>query len=161
MSSLILYGVMSVLLLVSWRNNKQKTIGALNKAKNMLIKLTPELLAILLFVGLSLSIMTPEFISSFIGEQSGVLGIAVATVVGSFAMLPGFVVFPLAETLTESGAGLPQVSALIASLMSVGFASLPLELKLFGKKFTYLRNLSAVLMALIFAAIVWVVQPWL
>lgn len=159
--SLFLYGLIIILTGLSWFKDQKKTKKALIKAKNMLIKLAPELLSILLFVGLSLSILTPEVIATFIGDQSGVIGVFVASFVGSFAMLPSFVVFPLADTLVENGAGIVQVSAFIATLVSVGFASLPMERRIFGKEFTYLRNLSAVLMAFVFSFVVWVVLPWL
>ncbi|WP_089803204.1 hypothetical protein [Halolactibacillus alkaliphilus] len=161
MQSMILYSVIVILTSISWLNDRKKTKKAIIKAKNMLIKLAPELLAILLFVGLSLAVLTPDVISSFIGEQSGLIGVVLASIVGSFAMLPSFVVFPLASTLVENGAGLVQVSALIATLVSVGFASLPMERRIFGKEFTYLRNLSAVVMAFVFAFVIWVVLPWL
>lgn len=159
--SLILYSIITLLTFLSWFKDREKTKKAVIKAKKMLIKLAPELLAILLFVGLSLAILTPDVISSFIGEQSGMVGVVLASVIGSFAMLPSFVVFPLANTLVENGAGLVQVSALIATLVSVGFASLPMERRIFGKEFTYLRNLSAVVMAFVFAFVIWVVLPWL
>lgn len=159
--SIFLYGLIVLLTGLSWFKDRQKTKKALMKAKNMLVKLAPELLAILLFVGLSLSILTPETISSLIGDQSGILGVVIASFIGSFAMLPSFVVFPLANTLVSNGAGLVQVSAFIATLVSVGFASLPMERRIFGKEFTYMRNLSAVLMAFIFSFVIWVVLPWL
>lgn len=159
--SIFLYSIIMLLTALSWFKDRQKTKKALMKAKNMLVKLAPELLAILLFVGLSLSILTPETISSLIGDQSGVVGVFIASFIGSFAMLPSFVVFPLADTLVDNGAGLVQVSAFIATLVSVGFASLPMERKIFGKEFTYMRNLSAVLMAFVFSFVIWVVLPWL
>ncbi|GEM03603.1 hypothetical protein HMI01_05910 [Halolactibacillus miurensis] len=159
--SIFLYSIIMLLTALSWFKDRQKTKKALMKAKNMLVKLAPELLAILLFVGLSLSIFTPETISSLIGDQSGVVGVFIASFIGSFAMLPSFVVFPLADTLVDNGAGLVQVSAFIATLVSVGFASLPMERKIFGKEFTYMRNLSAVLMAFVFSFVIWVVLPWL
>ncbi|SDC32655.1 hypothetical protein SAMN05421734_106154 [Pelagirhabdus alkalitolerans] len=152
-----LYSVIGVLSIISFFTDREKTKRAAKKAWNMFSKLLPELMAILLFVGLSLSILTPEFISSFIGDQSGALGVVVSTVIGSVALLPSFVVFPLGETLVQNGAGLPQVSALMAALVAVGFASLPMEIKLFGRRFAYMRNGSAVLMSVLFAMIVWVI----
>ena len=94
----------------------------------------------MLFVGLSLSILTPSFISSIIGEQSGLLGIMYSAILGSVALIPSFVVFPLGNTLVQHGAGLPQVAALISTLMSVGLTTLPMEQKIFGRSFAYARN---------------------
>ena len=90
---------------------------------------SPAMLSIMLFVGLSLSILTPSFISSIIGEQSGLLGIMYSAILGSIALIPSFVVFPLGHTLVQHGAGLPQVAALMSTLMSVGLTTLPMEQK--------------------------------
>ncbi|PMU57344.1 hypothetical protein C1X86_35190, partial [Pseudomonas sp. GP01-A3] len=94
----------------------------------------------MLFVGLSLSLLTPSFISSIIGEKSGLMGIVYSTIIGSFALIPSFIVFPLGDTLVQNGAGLPQVAALMSTMMSVGIITLPMEQKLFGRGFAYTRN---------------------
>ncbi|EEM06574.1 Conserved protein, permease-related [Bacillus pseudomycoides] len=112
----------------------------------------------MLFVGLSLSILTPSFISSIIGEKSGFIGIVYSAIIGSVALIPSFVVFPLGNTLVQNGAGLPQVAALMSTLMSVGITTLPMEQKIFGRSFAYSRNASALLMSLIFSYIIWVVM---
>lgn len=104
-----------------------------------------------------MSILTPPVISSVIWERSGALGILLSTVIGSIAIVPSFIVFPLGHTLVENGAALPQVAVLMSTLMTIGVASLPLEKKTFGASFAYARNASAIIMSLLFALIIWVV----
>jgi hypothetical protein len=116
------------------------------------------MVSIMLFVGLSLSILTPSLISSIIGEKSGLTGIVYSALIGSIALVPSFVVFPLGHTLIQNGAGLPQVAVLMSTLMSVGITTLPMEQKIFGRSFAYSRNVSAVVMSLIFSYIIWVVM---
>ena len=83
------------------------------------------------------------------------MGVIYSTVIGSVSLIPSFVVFPMGETLVENGAGLPQVAALMASLMAVGLVSMPLEKKMFGKGFAYARNVASFIMSILFALIIW------
>ncbi|MEH6890914.1 hypothetical protein V7024_14535 [Bacillus sp. JJ864] len=154
----ILYTIAIILTSISFIKDRNKTKDALLKSWNMFRNLIPSMLSIMLFVGLSLSILTPSFISSIIGEKSGFIGIVYSAIIGSVALIPSFVVFPLGNTLVQNGAGLPQVAALMSTLMSVGITTLPMEQKIFGRSFAYSRNASALLMSLIFSYIIWVVM---
>ncbi|USK34385.1 hypothetical protein LIT25_03020 [Bacillus sp. F19] len=154
----ILYAIAIILTIISFSKNKNKTKDALLKSWKMFSNIMPDVLAIMLFVGLSLSILTPSLISSIIGEKSGFIGIVYSTIIGSVSLIPSFVVFPLGATLVQNGAGLPQVAALMSSFMSVGIVTLPMEQKIFGRSFAYARNVAAVLMSVIFAFIIWVVM---
>lgn len=156
-TGIVLYSLSIVGLVISFLKDKEKTYQSLKKAGMMFQKLLPEVLFIMLLVGITLSILTPELISKLIGEQSGLLGVIVAMIIGSVALIPSFVVFPLGETLLNNGAGLPQVAMLVSTLMSVGVISLPVERKMFGAKFTYIRNLAALIMSILFTLIIWVV----
>ncbi|MGF9966036.1 hypothetical protein [Bacillus rhizoplanae] len=154
----ILYAIAIILTTISFVKDRNKTKDALLKSWKMFRNLIPSMLSIMLFVGLSLSILTPSFISSIIGEKSGFIGIIYSAIIGSVALIPSFVVFPLGNTLVQNGAGLPQVAALMSTLMSVGITTLPMEQKIFGRSFAYSRNASALLMSLIFSYIIWVVM---
>jgi uncharacterized membrane protein YraQ (UPF0718 family) len=154
----ILYVMAIILLSISFIKDRNKTRDALLKAWKSFRNIIPDMLSIMLFVGLSLSILTPSLISSIIGEKSGLIGIVYSALIGSIALVPSFVVFPLGHTLVQNGAGLPQVAVLMSTLMSVGITTLPMEQKIFGRSFAYSRNVSAVLMSLIFSYIIWVVM---
>lgn len=154
----ILYTLAIILTSISFIKDRNKTKDALLKSWKMFRNILPEILSIMLFVGLSLSLLTPTFVSSIIGEQSGLKGIGISAIIGSFGLIPSFIVFPLGETLVNNGAGLPQVAVLMSTLMSVGIITLPMEQKLFGRRFAYARNASGLLMSLIFAYIIWAVM---
>lgn len=153
----ILYALAIILLSISFIKDRNKTRDALLKSWKSFLNILPDILSIMLFVGLSLSILTPTLISSIIGEKSGLTGIVYSTLIGSIALVPSFVVFPLGHTLVQNGAGLPQVAVLMSTLMSVGITTLPMEQKIFGRSFAYSRNVSAVVMSLLFSFIIWVV----
>jgi uncharacterized membrane protein YraQ (UPF0718 family) len=157
-NGIILYTITIIYLGISFTKDKHKTKAALLSSWKMFRNVLPDILAIMLFVGLALSLLTPSLISSIIGENSGLLGIIYSTLIGSIALVPSFIVFPLGHTLVQNGAALPQVAVLMSTLMSVGLATLSMEQKTFGRSFAYARNISAIIMSLLFALIIGVVM---
>ena len=63
------------------------------------------MLSILLLIGLILSVLDAETVSAVIGAESGILGMAVAAVIGCITLIPGYVAIPLAASLLRDGAG--------------------------------------------------------
>jgi uncharacterized membrane protein YraQ (UPF0718 family) len=157
-NGIILYSIAIILVSISFIKDRNKTKDALKQSWKMFRNILPDILSVMLFVGLSLSLLTPSFISSIIGEKSGLMGIVYSTIIGSFALIPSFIVFPLGDTLVQNGAGLPQVAALMSTMMSVGIITLPMEQKLFGRGFAYTRNAAGIVMSLLFAYMIWVVM---
>lgn len=135
-----LYTAALILSAVSWYKNPEKTKQAFRKAWKSFENILPQLSSILLLIGFALTFISPDTISYFMGEQSGFFGLLFASLIGSITLIPGFVAFPLAAALLESGAGYMQIGAFITSLMMVGLVTLPMEIKYFGKKSAYLRN---------------------
>ncbi len=142
---------------LSFYKNKQKTRQALKVAVKGLVKMAPAILILLILVGLIMGFFKPEIISSLLGDQSGALGIALASVAGAILMIPSLIAFPLTASLVESGASIGVAAAFITTLTMIGFVTLPIEIKEMGKKLTLLRNglsfIIAVGIALIMGAL--------
>ena len=133
--------------------SKQKTMQALKKAWKSLENILPQLLAIVMIIGVALSYLTPEQISQFMGAESGFWGVFIASIIGSITLIPGFIAFPLSAALLNNGAGVMQIAAFISTLMMVGVITLPLEIQYFGKKAAFLRNGLAYAFSIIVALI--------
>ncbi len=155
MTGIILYSLAFVLLLLSWIKSRKKTKMALKKAWKQFVKLVPSMSAIMLFMGISLSVMDITLISRVIGTNSGLPGILVSMVLGSVIFMPGFIAFPLASGLLDYGAGYPQMSGFVATLMGVGITTLPMEIQFFGKKASIYRNILCFIAASALVAVVW------
>lgn len=149
-----LYYVVIVMLIFSFIKDKKKTKQALKKSYKVFLNLLPQLLSLFIIIGLILTFITPEAISKLIGESSGVIGSLIAAIIGSITLLPGFVAFPLAKNLLENGAGYSQIAVFISTLMMVGLATLPMEIKHFGVKVSVLRNLLALGFSFIVGAVI-------
>jgi len=143
----LLYGAAAGALLLSFLKDRGKTVQALQKAWRSVENILPQLLALLVLVGMVLSVLNADTISVLLGKQSGVLGMALAAALGSVTLIPGFVAFPLAAALLHAGAGWGQITMFVTTLMMVGVVTLPMEIQYFGKPTALKRNLLALLYA--------------
>lgn len=144
-------------LVISLWKSKEKTKMALKKAWKAFENILPQFLAILILIGLMLAILTPEQISRVLGSESGWVGVLTAAAIGSITLIPGFVAFPLAAALLNSGAGYMQIAAFVSTLMMVGIVTMPLEKQFFGKKAMIARNAAAFVFSLMVALVMGVV----
>lgn len=157
MFTIILYVLAFGFLVLSFQKDKKKTNMALKKAWKSFENILPQFLSILFIIGIILAVLSPEIISKLIGSQSGWLGMAIASIIGSITLIPGFVAFPLTANLLESGAGVMQLGVFISTLMMVGIVTVPVEMEYFGKKATILRNALAFIFSYIVAIVIGVV----
>ena len=157
MFTYILYALAITGLAISFFKDKQKTKAALMKAWKSIENIVPQILTMYLAIGFALAIFPPETIRKLLGSESGFLGILAAALIGSVTLMPGFVAFPLAAALLESGAGYMQLAAFVSTLMMVGIITIPIERKTFGLKATITRNASAFVFSFVVAIVMGVV----
>lgn len=154
MYNYVIYSLALGLLGLSWFKDRKKTMAALKKAYKSVLNILPELLGIILIIGVILAVLDPPTVSRLVGAESGLLGLLLTAVIGAITLIPGFIAFPTAAMLLEGGAGVLQIAAFISTLMMVGVATAPLEIRYFGKKATLIRNSLAFLLSLVIAYIV-------
>ncbi len=154
MQNIILYSLTIILVVISFFKDKTKTKLALKKAWKSFDNILPQILGIITSVGIIIAFLNPEVISRIIGSSSGWFGVILAAIVGSITLIPGFVAFPTAAILLKNGAGYMQLGAFISTLMMVGIMTIPMEVKFFGKKSTFLRNGLAFLFSFLVAFII-------
>jgi len=153
----IIYGLAALLLIISFIKDQKKTFKGLKKAFKSFMKLMPVLIPLFIFVGILLTLITPSFISSILGENSGFLGYVIGMSLGSVTFMSPFVAYPLGLELLENGAAYPQVAGLLVTLMSVGLVYFAMESKFFNKKAAIYRNLISFIGAILVVVVVWVV----
>ena len=158
MTTVGLYLLTGIALIISYIKSKDKTMLSLKKAWKSFENILPQFLTILIMIGIALAILTPEQISKLVGNESGWIGVLIAAFIGSITLVPGFIAFPLASALLRSGAGYMQIAAFISTLMMVGIVTIPLEMKYFGKKAALIRNMEAFIFSLAVAYIMGVVM---
>jgi len=158
MISSVLYSVSGILLLVSFIKDKNKTKKSIKVAWKSFEKMLPIVLAMMLIIGITLSVLSPSVITTLIGSKSGVIGAIIALIIGSIATLPSFVAFPLGGALLKAGAGYMQVAALVSTIMSVGIVSLPVEIKYFNKNIAVKRIILSFMICIVFTVVIGMVM---
>lgn len=153
MESILFYSIALILLLISFFQDREKTKKALMKTLKGIQKLLPQMSFILIIIGLSMSLISPERISGIIGNESGVGGVALSIATGAVSLLPAFITFPLGAALLEQGAGLLQVAGFISALMGIGILTFSMEKKYFGQSFAIYRNVGSLVMTVLFVAV--------
>lgn len=154
MQNYIFYSLATILLIISFIKDKNKTKKSLIKAWKSFENILPQMLGMITTIGIIIAYLSPETISKIIGGSSGWLGVLIAAIVGSITLIPAFVAFPMAAILLQNGAGYMQISAFASTLTMVGLLTLPLEIKLFGKKFSILRNTLAFILSFVVAFVI-------
>ena len=157
-TAIIFYSLAFIMLGVSGIKDRGKTKTAIKKAYKSFMNLMPALLAMVLFVGLLLTYVSPETISKVLGGESGILGVITGLLIGAIGMMPGFIAFPLGANLLHAGAGYPQVAGFLGTLMAVGVTTIFLEMNFFKKKTTIYRNVLAFIGSAMFAFVIWMVM---
>jgi len=114
----------------------------------MFMKLFPVLLLMLALVSIVLFLIPNDTLVEYMGEGSGVKGWITAAALGSIALIPGFIAYPLCGILIDNGVAYSVIAVFITTLMMTGFLTLPVEVKFFGWKVSVIRNLVSLAAAL-------------
>jgi uncharacterized membrane protein YraQ (UPF0718 family) len=144
-------------LVFSFIKNKHKTKEALKKAFGMGKGMLISILSIILAIGLILTLFTPESIAAFVEKQNILVATISAAILGTVTLVPAFIAFPLVGTLINGGVGVVPSVAFLTTLTMVGIVTFPLEIKAFGKKFTFIRNGLSFIFAIFISLIMGVI----
>ena len=75
MTSIILYSIAIILLIISFIKDKKKTKEAIIIGLKSFENILPQFLCIIISVGILLSFFTPDTISKILGNSSGFFGV--------------------------------------------------------------------------------------
>lgn len=150
---LILYIVTVAALAASLIASRHKTLAALKLAVTRLAKVLPAFLLMLVLFAVAITLVPQEMIHRVLGQDSGPMDVAVAALVGSVTLMPGFIAFPLSGALLKQGVPYMVLAAFTTTLMMVGVLTYPLERQYFGRNVTLVRNGVSLLIAIIVAIV--------
>jgi len=141
------------------KSKQKKTFNKeLKKAFLGIVQMLPMIFGIVLLVGLMLSLLTPNVISSLFSKNT-FLDTLIGTFAGAIAVGNAMISYILGGELLKSGVSLYAVSAFILSWVTLGVVQLPAEAEVFGLKFTTIRNILAFVSSIIIAILtVWITK---
>ncbi|WP_425447799.1 permease [Dethiothermospora halolimnae] len=151
MTTILLIVLAVTALIWSLIKDKLKTKKVVYMSFKLFKSTFSEVFFLMALVALFLSLIPESIIKTLLGSKNEMLSIGWGALIGTITIIPAFVAFPLAGSLLNSGANLVAISAFITTLTMVGFATMPIEIKYFGKKFTFIRNGISILVAIIIA----------
>jgi uncharacterized membrane protein YraQ (UPF0718 family) len=143
--SIITFGCIGLSLLFDFG----KTMKGIKKGLTMFLNLLPLLLLMLALISVVLFLIPNETLIRYMGKGSGIEGWAIAALLGSVALIPGFIAYPLCGILIKSGVAYTTIAVFITTLTMVGIVTLPLEAKFFGWKTSIIRNTLSFIAALL------------
>jgi uncharacterized membrane protein YraQ (UPF0718 family) len=150
MIQLLVFTIAAVL--ISLQFNRKKTAAGIKMGTKMFLNLLPPFLTVLIAVSFVLALLPKEVLQKLLGADSGFVGFFIAAGLGSVALIPGFIAFPLSAVLLKNGVSYPVISVFITTLMMVGVVTLPIEKKFFGWRVAIARNVLSFIGALIIGA---------
>jgi uncharacterized membrane protein YraQ (UPF0718 family) len=146
-----LYLATTLILLLSFYADRQKTFLALKISYKKFINILPSFLIMLISISFVLFFIPDRIILHYLGNNNKFVSSILALLFGSLTLMPGFIAFPLCGILLKKGVSYMVLSAFSTSLMMVGLLTYPVEKEYFGVKVTIIRNLISVLIAIIIA----------
>lgn len=133
--------------------NRYKTWEGIRRGLTMLRNLLPQFVLLVVLVSVTLGVMSRDTLAHLLGQGSGVLGFLLAAGIGSVALIPGPIAYPLAGMLLERGVPYAVLAVFITTLMMVGVITFPVEREYFGTSVAFLRNLLSLAGALLVGAV--------
>lgn len=139
--------------LVLFIKDRKKTLKGLKIGGKKFLKIMPVFLLMLVLLSIGLTLVPEDMISEYLSGSSAYLAAVIGLALGSIAVMPGFVAFPLGSVLRDQGVQNMVIAAFTCSLMMVGILTFPLERQFFGTRFAVLRNVSSIVISILIALI--------
>ncbi len=139
----IVMGVLAIILVsIGYYKEQGQHISGLRSALNMTIEILPLLVFSFIVAGMVQVLVPQEFLSKWVGAESGMRGIVIGTVAGGLAPGGPYVSLPIAAGLLRSGSSAGTMVAFLTGWSLWAVSRLPMEVGILGWKFTLIRIAS-------------------
>lgn len=153
-------GILSVLLgVIAWRRSPAMVRAALRSATGRFIEIMPKVAVALVGAGFVGKLVPADVVGAYIGPDSGLFGILLATVVGGVTPAGPIVSFPIVIVLLKSGAGFPQVVAFLTAWSVFALHRVMIyEIPMMGWRFSAIRLTASAFLPFLAAYLVMAVM---
>ena len=138
---------------VKFKEEMEESIkNAIRKALKALWKSFPLILGTILLVSL-ISTIIPKSFYTLVFSKNVILDSLIGSLVGSISIGTPITSYIFGGELLNQGISLIAVTAFLVAWVTVGVIQLPAEAAILGKRFAFLRNLTAFIFAILVAVI--------
>jgi uncharacterized membrane protein YraQ (UPF0718 family) len=141
-STLIMGGLALILLGIGYHRGAGQHVAGLKFALRVTVQILPLLVCAFIVAGMVEVLLPRELVSRWIGVESGLKGILLATVAGGLCPGGPYVSLPIVAGLLRSGASIGVVVAFLTSWSLWAVARLPMEVGILGWRVTLIRVAS-------------------
>jgi uncharacterized membrane protein YraQ (UPF0718 family) len=139
----IIMGVLAfILLTIGYYKGQGDHIIGIKLALSLIVQVLPLLVFALIAAGMAQVIVPKEFLSKWVGEESGMRGILIGTVAGGLSPGGPYVNLPIAAGLIHAGSSVGTMVAFLTGWSLLAFNRLPMEVGILGWRFTLIRIAS-------------------
>lgn len=127
-----------------WLKGLDVVLESFHTDVSTFLQLAPKMALAFLLAALVTALVSRATVAKWLGEQSGVKGIALATAVGSVTPGGPMLSFPLVASLAKAGAGRATLIAYLTSWETLGFQRILVwEIPLLGFEYTAMRFVAS------------------
>lgn len=138
------------LTIIAYTKNEALPLEGLKAGGKMFLDILPALFAGFIAAGMMTVVLPRDLLAHWMGEESGLRGLIVASVAGSLTPGGPFVQFPLVAALLKSGAGVAPMMAYISAWGLMGINRfLVYEVPLLGWKLAVARMTASMIFPII------------
>ncbi|HPG30296.1 MAG TPA: hypothetical protein PLQ81_05885 [bacterium] len=149
----ILYGILSAVLIFSFSQDKKKSLLALKIALKYFTDFIPVFIEIIIYVSVIMYFLPDKIILEYFDSPNIFRNMLIGGILGSLIFAPAFIIFPLSSILIQKGVNYSVISIFTTTLILVGILTYPMEKKYFGMKFTIIRNITSLIIAVIISLV--------
>ena len=139
----VIMGALALVLLgLGYSGGQGQHIAGLKAAARMVGQIVPLLVFAFVVAGMVQVLLPSDVVARWVGAESGLRGILLATVAGGVCPGGPYVSLPIVAGLVRTGAGMGVVVAFITSWSLWAVARLPMEVGILGWQVTLVRLAS-------------------
>ncbi|MFC1816387.1 permease [Thermodesulfobacteriota bacterium] len=141
---IIMFLLASSLTILAYMRDPGYPLEGLKNGGKLFVEILPAMIFAFIAAGMIVKVLPRELLTRWIGDESGLRGIIVASLAG--AVTPGgpYIQFPVVVALLKSGAGIGPLGAFISSWALLGVNRLFVwEIPLLGWKLSICRYIAS------------------
>jgi uncharacterized membrane protein YraQ (UPF0718 family) len=136
-----------VLVVISLFKPGKLYIQGLKRSAAYIYDMLPRIFMALLVSGFFSVLIPTDLVANWLGQESGVRGILIGSLVGGFTPGGPIICFPIAVVLVKSGAAIPPLVAFLTAWSVFAFHRIvAYEAPLVGMRFVRIRILSSLIL---------------